>query len=290
MTEVTVIIPHYNDLVRLDRCLQSLEAQTYPKAATTVIVADNASPCGPAAVEKLIAGRARLVHATERGAGPARNAGAAATTTPLLAFIDSDCVAEPQWLENGIAGLAKYDICGGTVRVLIEAGTTWTAAQAFEAVFAFDNAAYVRDKGFSVTANLFTRRKIFDEVGPFANGVSEDVEWCQRATAHGHRLGFIGDACIGHPARDDWDELRRKWLRIQSETYALQSVSLVHRLKWLARCWLMPLSIVPHIPKIWQHPQMTTPQRRYAALRGLIMLRLWRWWDGHRLLLGLSRG
>ena len=33
---VTVIVPHYNDLERLDLCLNALEAQTYPAELTRV--------------------------------------------------------------------------------------------------------------------------------------------------------------------------------------------------------------------------------------------------------------
>ena len=43
---VSVIIPHYNDLANLDRCLRSLAAQTLPESRFEVIVADNNSRCG----------------------------------------------------------------------------------------------------------------------------------------------------------------------------------------------------------------------------------------------------
>ncbi len=40
---VSVIIPVYNELIRLKTCLQALEDQTYPKHAYEVIVVDNGS-------------------------------------------------------------------------------------------------------------------------------------------------------------------------------------------------------------------------------------------------------
>ena len=57
------------------------------------------------------------------------------------------------------------------------------AAQGFEAVFAFDNRGYVQRKGFSVTANLLARREIYRRIGGFRTGLSEDKDWCHRATA-----------------------------------------------------------------------------------------------------------
>ena len=109
MQAVSVIIPHYNDLDGLDRCLSALAQQTYPADLIEVIVADNCSPQGAAAVEQCIAGRARMALSHDRGAGPTRNAGVAASSAQLLAFIDSDCVPEPQWLAAGIAALESYD-------------------------------------------------------------------------------------------------------------------------------------------------------------------------------------
>lgn len=289
MPAVSVIIPHYNDPVGLDRCLTSLEQQSYPRQDFTIIVADNGSPQGLDAIAAVIAGRAELIHAPERGAGPARNAAVAASKTPLLAFIDSDCVAEPQWLAAGITGLDHYDFCGGPVNVLIDDPPPWTPAQAFEMVFAFDNESYVRDKGFTGSGNLFTRREVFDTVGGFRVGMSEDLEWSHRATSHGFRLGFVKGAAIGHPARRTWDELRRKWLRIQSETYALKSPNLANQIHWLARTWAMPLSIVAHTPRILRDPNLGSAANRWAAFKGLVRIRLWRWWDGHRLAFGWPR-
>ena len=74
--------------------------------------------------------------------------------------------------------------------VLVRAGQPKSGAEAFECVFAFDNRAYVLDKGFTVTANLFCSRALFEDVGPFLTGVSEDLEWCMRARSKGYRIGY----------------------------------------------------------------------------------------------------
>jgi len=80
---VSVIVPHYRDLKALDRCLSAIVAQTYPKDRFEIVVADNASPEGEAALAAAIGGRARLVVVAERGAGPARNGGVAASRNPI---------------------------------------------------------------------------------------------------------------------------------------------------------------------------------------------------------------
>ena len=283
MPSVSVIVPHYNDPIGLDRCLTALEQQSYPRQDFTIIVADNNSPQGLDAIAAVIAGRAELVYAPERGAGPARNAAVAASMTPLLAFIDSDCVADPQWLSAGIAGLDHFDFCGGPVNVYVDGSQPWSSVQAFEMAFAFDNRSYVKKKGFTVTATLFMRRQVFDTVGGFRVGVSEDLEWSHRATSHGFRLGFVDKAVIWHPARSCWPALRSKWLRIHTELYALKPPTLAHRLNWLVKSCAMPISIVVHTPRIFTHPRLGTAANRWAAFRGLVQLRLWRLWDGLRL-------
>lgn len=128
---VSVIIPHYNDLASLDLCLAALARQSYPARDTEIIVADNASPQGPGAIEKIIAGRARLTIVREKGAGPARNGGAAASTGEMLAFIDADCIADPGWLEAGIAALSRCDFAGGRVDVLTSNGGRMSPTEAF---------------------------------------------------------------------------------------------------------------------------------------------------------------
>lgn len=287
---VTVVIPHYNDLERLDRCLDALGAQTLPAGTFEIVVADNASPQGVAGIEAVVAGRARVILQPQKGAGPARNAGVAAAAAPLLAFTDADCLPEPGWLAAGIDALAGYDVVGGKMTVLQESRGPKSGAEAYEQVFAFDNRRYVEKEGFSVTANLFCPRAVFDAVGPFRTGVSEDVEWCRRATARGFRLGYAEGAVAGHPARRTWPELARKWERMSEEAYllALES-SRGGRLKWLARSWLLPPSIIAHVPKIWRSPALTSGAERRRALGTMARLRLWRLADAHRRVFGGRR-
>ena len=49
---VSVIVPHYNDLEGLEICLAALARQSFPAEQIEIVVADNASPQGIAAVEK----------------------------------------------------------------------------------------------------------------------------------------------------------------------------------------------------------------------------------------------
>jgi glycosyltransferase involved in cell wall biosynthesis len=283
--KVSVIIPHYNDLAALDLCLSALARQSFPAADTEIIVADNGSPQGEQAVAKIINGRARLVLVRERGAGPARNGGAAAARGEILAFIDSDCVPHARWLESGVAALSHCDFAGGGIEVLTRDGGRMSSTEAFERVFAFDAQSYVLEKKFAPSGNLFCPRGVFEAVNGFGNGVSEDVEWSRRALALNFRLGYAPDALVGHPARRSWDEIRRKWVRINAESFALMSRERGGRLKWLLRTLALPLSAVVHSGKVLRSQRIGGVRQRGGALAILYRLRFWRMFHAFGLLL-----
>src|SRR5271165_879096 len=111
---VSVVIPHFNDLGGLRLCYSRLLGQTYPRDRFEIVVADNNSRCGLDMVGSA-APEARVVPAPIQGAGPARNAGIAASRGEVIAFLDSDCVPEPDWLIEGVAALMQFDFVGGQV-------------------------------------------------------------------------------------------------------------------------------------------------------------------------------
>ncbi|MGD9714766.1 MAG: glycosyltransferase family 2 protein, partial [Thermomicrobiales bacterium] len=152
--QISVIVPHFNDLSRLDQCLEALCRQTIERDRFEIIVADNGPPSGRAEVDAAIAGRARLADAPIPGAGPARNAGVALSRGEILAFTDCDCIPAPGWLTAGVAALDAADLVGGGMKVLVADEGRMTGTEAFETIFAFNNRRYVEEEHFSITANL----------------------------------------------------------------------------------------------------------------------------------------
>ena len=110
--DVTVVIPARDRPAYLDRCLAAL-GQSYP-----VIVVDDGSR---QAAE--IAGLCRRHGATlirrpaSGGPGPARNDGLAQVTTPLVAFLDSDCETGPEWITSLAAHFADPLVAAVAPRV-----------------------------------------------------------------------------------------------------------------------------------------------------------------------------
>lgn len=278
---ISVVIPHYNDLANLRRCLDLLVRQDFPLPFETIVV-DNASPLPFADIEAAVGDRARLILCAEKGAGPARNAGVAAARADRLAFIDSDCRPAPGWLAAGYAALDRFDFAGGQVMVEVGDPARLTPVEAFESVFAFRFKDYIEKKRFTGTGNLFARRAVFDAVGDFKAQLSEDVEWSHRATAGGFTLGYEPAALVGHPARRSWEELRRKWVRMDSEGFLLARSRRCGGARYLLRSWAVLLSILPHAVKVMRAPALSHARDRLGALGVLARIRLLRFGLAHR--------
>jgi len=284
--QISVIIPHYNDLANLDRCLTLLKRQTLSADSFEIVVADNNSACGLDAVRAVTRDRARLVPAPEQGAGAARNAAVAAAHGAVLAFLDSDCSPRPDWLEQGLAALERGDMAGGAVEVFCQEAGRPSPVEAFEMVFAFRTRDYVERQRFAVTANLFVPRRIFDRVGGFRSVVAEDMDWCFRAADLGFRLVYAEAAIVSHPARRSWGELSKKWRRTTRETYHLTAERPLGRLRWLARAGAVLLSPLPHLLQVWRSPNIHGPAARAGASLILFRLRFFRFVESLRLLAG----
>lgn len=278
---LAVIVPHYNDLARLGTCLAALAPQLAGRGDVEAVVVDNDSPVD---VAGLVAGfpGMRLVTEPARGAAAARNRGVAETTAPYLAFLDSDCVPAPDWLATalGLAGTAP--VIGGRVDTFDETPPPRSGAEAFETVFAFHQKRYVEEMGFSVTANLLTSRAVFEDVGPLVVGLSEDMDWCRRATARGHALVYADALSVAHPTRQDWPALVRKWRRTTTEMFHLNGTGPAARGRWLIRAGAVLISGPAHLPKVLGSEKLASgTERRRAALmllrlrglRGLWMIR-----------------
>jgi len=273
MPAAAIVIPHYNDVTRLSRCLSALEPQISDQV--DVIVVDNASS------DPLDGVRAawpwlRIVVETRRGAAEARNRGVVETAAPRLFFLDCDCVPGPDWLSTAFEVAPTADLVGGHVAVFDETPPPRSGAEAFETVFAFDNRRYVERAGFSVTANLLTTRVVWDTIGGFRGGVSEDTEWCRRATSAGFTLSYADGLRVAHPTRSDWPALERKFRRITRESWGLRDQSLRARLVWGARGVAMLGSILAHAPRILASDRLSGTGERYRALTTPARQRIYR--------------
>ncbi|MEA3165805.1 MAG: hypothetical protein QOJ26_671, partial [Thermoplasmata archaeon] len=94
---VSVIIPVYNDLQNLRRCLQHLRRQTWPADRREVLVVDNGSAEDLSPLKAEFP-EVRWFAEPAPGSYAARNLAIPQASHDILAFIDSDCFAVPGWM------------------------------------------------------------------------------------------------------------------------------------------------------------------------------------------------
>ena len=110
LDKISVIVPIYNILEYLPRCVRSLQAQTY--ANLEILLVDDGSTDGTGELcDRLAEGdeRIRVFHKENGGSSSARNYGLARATGAYIGFVDSDDYVEPDMYERLHAAVVKYD-------------------------------------------------------------------------------------------------------------------------------------------------------------------------------------
>lgn len=113
---LSVVIPTCNRAEILSRCLAALTQQTLP-GIEVIVVDDHSSDTTPEMLERFAQDHPDLDLVTLRneshlGANPSRNRGVRIAKAPIIAFIDSDCIVEPDWARHLIAPLQDDSITG----------------------------------------------------------------------------------------------------------------------------------------------------------------------------------
>lgn len=223
---VSVIVPVYRDRERLITCLQALEAQSYPANRYEIITVDNGDNGDLGALCQSSA-RTRVVAETIPSSYAARNRGVGAAMGEILAFTDADCIPAPDWLEKGVAALESVPNCGmvgGAVHTFVECPGSPNSVELYDLLMFQQQEQLVKEERFAVTANLFTFRHVFLDLGPFDPELKSggDKEFGQRVHAHGYTQLFAQDAIVEHPALSSYSGLYRKICRILGGELALK--------------------------------------------------------------------
>ena len=249
---VSIIIPHYNDPIRLEQCLRRLENQTYPSTYYEIIVVDNGSDNSPEAVTA-VSSHSKLLFENKPGSYAARNRGIAEAQGEIIAFTDSDCLPEPDWIKNGVQTIIQNNSIGfiaGKVDVIPFDIWHPTIVEQYEILRAFPISEFMERWHFGVTANIFTRRTIISEVGNFDESLKSngDTDWCQRVYHAGYQTVYADEVCVKHPALQC---LKSIYLRAQRWAGGLHDRYAENHppLQYLVHSF--PHDILPPIKKTW---------------------------------------
>ena len=215
----SVIVVCFNSQSTLDRCLRHLFDQDHPNYE--VIVVDDGSTDGTAAVAEAASSEAplKLVRAKRnRGCPAARNLGLLEAQGEIVAFIDADGFATPDWLSRLTANFAGDRRIGGVAStvffednplVLNGAGGTvnrqgWAADLSMNEPY--EDAQLADEALYAMGCGMAFRREALACVGRFDDRMLnyyDDVDYGVRLWRAGYRLVVAGDAWIDHAAAID---------------------------------------------------------------------------------------
>src|ERR1700730_3662389 len=276
---ISVIIPHLNQPNGLEACLRSLDLQTLERSSFEVIVVDNGSELLPDAAIARFPG-AVLLQELRAGPGLARNRGIEAASGDVLAFIDADCRAHPDWLRSALRALQSSPartILGGDVQIWRQNNKRITSLEAYESVFAYRFKLYIEHHGFSGTGNLVVRHSDFEEVGPFRGiEVAEDIDWGQRARALGYSFVYVPEMIVFHPARQSLRELFIKWDRHVQHAVNTSDKNALCQVRWILRAFAILVSPVVDWTKVIASNRIQGPSARIKAIFVLAIVRTYR--------------
>jgi hypothetical protein len=98
---------------------------------------------------------------------------------------------------------SNVGLVAGRIKLYFRDSENPTAAELYEKLFFFRQDENIRRQSFGSTSNLFTHRRVVDDVGAFDVALKSagDVEWGQRVAAGGYQLVYADDAVVDHPSR-----------------------------------------------------------------------------------------
>ena len=276
---ISVVIPHLNQPEALDACLTSLDSQSLERCLFEVIVVDNGSSSIPEDIVVNHSGT-RLLQELQPGPGPARNFGVRSANGDIIAFIDADCRAHRDWLRNALQTIRSSPegtIVGGDVRIWRNRRDTFTAIEAYEAVFSYRFKWYIEQLGFCGTGNLVVRRADFEKAGPFAGiEFAEDVEWAERARSAGLTFQYVPQMIVFHPARPSLRELCVKWDRHTQHDLNMARGKTAWKIRWIARALAVLVSPIVDSMKVLGSDRIHGVSTRLKAIPVLFAIRAYR--------------
>lgn len=186
-----------------------------PPPVEIVVVDDASAAAERAATARVVhnAGAVVVRHAVNRGPAAARNTGWRATSAPVVAFVDADCLPAPGWLDHLVAHLDDPLVALVAPRITVAPApgashwlVTYEVTRSPLDLGATEAIVRPRSPVPYVPATAFVAcRRALDAMDGFdeALRVGEDVDLVWRLAEAGWTVRYEPAARVGHPVRAD---------------------------------------------------------------------------------------
>ena len=191
----SIVIPAYNSVKLLSRCLEALEKQSAPKAEFEVTVADDGSTDETLEMLSQFKAQTELnlqwTSIPNYGPGNARNAGVAKSAGSWIGFIDADVIPDPDWVKNAIQLIQQKPDAGA-----FEGRTEVTQRNL---ATPFTHQTENTDGGRYPTCNFLVRRNLASFHPAYLIPFREDTDLAFSILASGYSIIFAPALIVEHP-------------------------------------------------------------------------------------------
>ncbi|MBD2247159.1 glycosyltransferase [Nostoc sp. FACHB-888] len=201
--KVSVVVCAYNAERTMDSCLASLKKLNYPNYE--VIVVNDGSRDRTLEITQRY-DYVRLINQENKGLSVARNVGMAAATGEIVAYTDSDCMVDPDWLTYLVVKFLSSDVAavGGPnlsppEDSLVPACVAVSPGVPTHILLSDEVAEHIAG------CNMAFRREILEEINgfnPIFRTAGDDVDICWRLQDKGYTIGFSPTAIVWHFRRN----------------------------------------------------------------------------------------
>lgn len=199
---ISIIIPAYNQHELTEQCIASVCRHT--KDMEIVLVDNGSTP-------RYSETGADITIRNEENIGfpKAVNQGIEAATRDIIILLNNDVIVTPSWAAYLIEHMNKYAIispmtnyCAGAQRITTPVYNDETE------LCCVSGAQSMRHAMESITVNwiigfcMAFRKSLWEEIGPFDESLwpcsGEEIDFCLRARAAGHKVGIARDVYVHH--------------------------------------------------------------------------------------------
>ena len=199
--QVSVIIPSYNQPNTIKSCVDSLLAQDFDKEYEIIIV-DSSSKEYQSQIEeigKLDEKVKLIIRSQQTFPGEARNIGIKSAEADIIALIDSDCIADKDWINNIYQGMEDNLIIAGVFKNGTPKSVFGTCYYLTTLSHSFPFHGADRAVSAAASGNLACKKEVFEKVGYFTGmRAFEDVLLSRKFMELGGNIIQKSNVAVSH--------------------------------------------------------------------------------------------
>jgi GT2 family glycosyltransferase len=208
---LSIVIIAHNEQSNIGDCLDSLMRVDYPADKLEIIVVDSSYD----RTKDIVRGfnRVQLISSERCDFSSKRNLGLAHAKHDLVAFLDADCLAPPQWPAILLPKIGLLDVAAVGCNAYPPPDAPFLGkciaciGKPAGGAIGFDSEVQFLDRGVNYVGSGCTlyRKTFLDKVGGFDEALrwgDEDVNLSQRLRSAGYVLEYAADAFVYHKTRN----------------------------------------------------------------------------------------